>query len=302
VNLQTTDYSRESRFLKKCAEDKPWKATMGNGAIIVTSKNMLCLREGVSIEGEVIDYYLQSLEKRSNSCVDNPKRRILAVQYAFGGLFVPAHGLTLEDHYFKFLWKNNSYMWKDVSFLSVHKVYIPWFTKYTNHWSMVVINNLQSRFEHYNSWREDTTDFSKMRVFIGKFVRWQMKIAGRIEETWAWEIYQPRQKKQGKVVPGRVLHEIPGQSGKKMYDCGVFACTYAKYSSEAGCDPVQWNFTHEDVPTLRLMMVRDILCFLDQPRDGSQYSSQCVCVEGECQRARGVNLVKPGVDTADDVD
>ena len=98
-----------------------------------------------------------------------------------------------------------------------------------------------------------------MRIFIEKFVRWQMKIAGRIVATWAWEIYQPRQKKQGKVVPGRVLHEIPGQSGRKMYDCGVFACMYAKYSSEAGRDPVQWNFTHEDVPTLRLMMVRDIV-------------------------------------------
>ena len=283
MRLQTTDYSRESRFLKECAEGKAWKATMGNGAIIVTSKNMLCLREGVSIEGEVIDYYLQSLEKRSNSCVDNPKCRVLAVQYAFGGLFVPAHGLSLEDHYFKYLWMDNAYMWKEVSFLSVDKVYIPWFTKYTKHWSLVVINNLQRRFEHYNSWRKDTTDFAGMRTFIEKFVRWQInneKNAGRIEATdnpsWAWCIYKPSQKKQGKVVPGRVLHEIPGQSGKKMYDCGVFACMYAKYSSEAGRDPVQWNFTHEDVPTLRLMMVRDILCFLDQPKDGSQYSPQCV--------------------------
>ena len=277
MNLQTTDYSREARFLKDCADRKSAQgkacnvAKMADGAIIVTSEDMLCLQEGESIGSEVIDCYLQILEGQSNAGLDISKRRILVVQCAFGGTFDPAHGLAFEDHYFKYLWRENWYMWKGVNFLSVDKVYIPWYTKCTTHWSMVVVNKLKRRFEYYNSWLQDPTrcterctprylrDFHGMLLFISKFVAWQSKqegIARLLEQSgikstsgWGWFFPTPTLKEVGNLS----VDEIPGQ--RKMCDCGVFLCTYVKYLSEAR----PWDFTHKDVPKLRLMMVRDIV-------------------------------------------
>ena len=95
------------------------------GAIIVTSEDMLCLQEGESIGSEVIDCYLQILENQCNAGLDISKRRMLVVQCAFGGIFDPTYVFTFGDLHFEYLWKENSYMWKGVNFLSVDKVYIP---------------------------------------------------------------------------------------------------------------------------------------------------------------------------------
>ena len=71
VKLQITDYSQECEFLKSCAESNSFNvAKMANDSIIVTSKDMLCLREGQSIGSEVIDCYLQILENQSNPGLD----------------------------------------------------------------------------------------------------------------------------------------------------------------------------------------------------------------------------------------
>ena len=70
VKLQSTDYSQESEFLKTCAESNSFNvAKMANDSIIVTSKDMLCLREGESIDSDVIDCFLQIFEEQSNACV-----------------------------------------------------------------------------------------------------------------------------------------------------------------------------------------------------------------------------------------
>ena len=171
MELQIADYSQESEFLKTCAESVLFNvAKMANDAIIVTSEDMFCLREGESIASEVIDGYLQILEGRSNAAasVDGSNRRILTVQCAFSNTFDYKLGLTLEDHYFEHTWKVNSYMWKGVNFLSVEKVYIPWYTKSTTHWGLVVVNMLQRRFEYYNSWLSDPRtepEYSSMMIF-----------------------------------------------------------------------------------------------------------------------------------------
>jgi len=273
VNLQTTDYSREARFLKECADRisgqvKPFNVAK-MGAIIVTSEDMLCLREGESIGSEVIDCYLQILENQCNAGLDISKRRMLVVQCAFGDTFDIGHGLTFGDHYFKYLWTNNSYMWKGVNFLSVDKVYIPWYTKSTTHWSMVVVNKLQRRFEYYNSWLQEPRnefDFQAMIVFLLRFVEWQSKQEGIAQQsgitttlTWAWVTRNPKVKEVGNLLE----NEIPGQ--RKMSDCGVFLCMYAKYLSEVR----PWDFTHKDVAKLRLMMVRDIVAFGQHMVDNS---------------------------------
>ena len=263
MNLQTTDYSREAQFLKECADRKSAQGKQCNvakmGAIIVTSEDMLCLQEGESIGSEVIDCYLQILENQCNAGLDISKRRMLVVQCAFGGIFDPDHGLTFGDLYFKYLWKQNSYMWKGVNFLSVDKVYIPWYTKRTTHWSMVVFNKLERRFEYYNSWLQESRnelDFQDMICFFVRFVEWQCKQEGIAQQSgikstlgWAWISPNPKLKEVGKLL----VNEIPGQ--RKMSDCGVFSCMYVKYLSEAR----PWDFTCKDVPKLRLMMVRDIM-------------------------------------------
>jgi Ulp1 family protease len=256
------EYAQESEFLKSCVKRTSFNvAKMANDSIIVTSKNMLCLREGESIDSEVIDCHLQILEDQYNARVDDSNRRILTVQCTFSGTFVPAHGLAFEDHYFEQTWKLHSYMWKGVNFLSVDKVYIPWYTKSTTHWSLVVVNKLQCRFEYYNSWLADPKkepEYSGMILFFWKFLAWQWKqkgIGGLLERSkikptsgWDWFIPKPTLKAVGKLL----ADEIPGQS--KMCDCGVLTCMYVKYLSLGRA----WDFTYKDVPKFRLMMVRDI--------------------------------------------
>jgi Ulp1 family protease len=287
------DYSLELGFLKVCADRKSSKgkahnvAKMSDGAIIVTSEDMLCLQEGESITSEVIDCYLQILEQRSNACADGSNRHILTVQCAFGSMFNPSHGLFFEDQYFKQMWKSFSYMWKGVNFLSVDKVYIPWYTESTTHWSLVVVNKLQRRFEYYNSWLQDTmssVDFFGIVSFIRRFIEWQSKQEGitallqqsgiKSTTAWDWVNHTPALKKVGNLL----VHEIPGQ--RKLCDCGVHICMYVKYLSEAR----PWDFTHQDVPTLRLMMVRDILGFSNLWSGSESYQPRA------------------GVDTSDDVD
>jgi len=262
VKLQITDYSQECEFLKSCAESNSFNvAKMANDSIIVTSKDMLCLREGESIDSDVIDCFLQIFEEQSNACVAGSNRRILTVQCAFSGTFVPEDGLAFEDHYFEQTWKHHSYMWKGVNFLSVDKVYIPWYTKSTTHWSLVVVNMLQCRFEYYNSWLQDPKnepEYSGMILFFWKFITWQRKqkgIAGLLEQSkmkptsgWDWFIPKPTQKEVGKLL----ADEIPGQ--RKLCDCGVFTCVYVKYLSLGRA----WDFTYKDVPKFRLMIVRYI--------------------------------------------
>ena len=263
VNLQTTDYSREARFLKECADRKSVQVKPCNvakmGAIIVTSDDMLCLQEGESIGSEVIDCYLQILENQCNAGLDISKRRMLVVQCAFGGIFDPNYVFTFGDLHFEYLWKENSYMWKGVNFLSVDKVYIPWYTKRTTHWSMVVVNKLERRFEYYNSWLQESRnefDFQAMICFFVRFVEWQCEQEGIAQQSgikstlgWAWITRNPTLKEGGNLLQ----NEIPGQ--EKMSDCGVFLCMYVLYLSEAR----PWDFTYRDVPKLRLMMVRDIV-------------------------------------------
>ena len=263
VSLQATDYSQESDFLKNCARSNSFNvAKMANDSIIVTSKNMLCLREGESIDSDIIDCFLQICEEQSNARVaSSNRRRILTVRCAFSDTFVPAHGLAFEDHYFEQLWKEHSYMWKGVNFLSVDEVYIPWYTKSTTHWSLVVVNVLQCRFEYYNSWLQDPKnepEYSGMILFFWKFIAWQWKqegIAGLIEQSkmkppsgWDWFIPKPTLKEVGKLL----ADEIPGQS--KSCDCGVLTCMYFKYLSLGRA----WDFTYKDVPKFRLMIVRYI--------------------------------------------
>ena len=103
------------------------------------------------------------------------------------------------------------------------------------------------------------SEFHGMILFISKFVEWQSKrdgIARLLEQSgikstsgWGWFFPTPTLKEVGNLS----VDEIPGQ--RKMCDCGVFLCTYVKYLSEAR----PWDFTHKDVPKLRLMMVRNIV-------------------------------------------
>jgi Ulp1 family protease len=283
VNLQIADYSQESDFLKMCARSKSFNvAKLANDAIIVTSEDMLCLREGESIGSKVIDCYFQILEELSK--VVGSKCRILTVQCAFGSTFDPAtHGLSLEANYLKQLWKLYSFMWKGVNFLSVDKVFIPWYINFegTTQWSMVVVNKVQQRFEYYNSCLQDPKNefYYATIVFFQKFVEWQTKQEGSqtgIKSTigWCWLVPDPKLEE----VRNLLASEIPGQ--KKRCDSGVLLCMYVKYLSEAR----PWDFTYKDVPKLRLMMVRDIVGF------SNLWSGS------ECYQPRA------GVDTSDDVD
>lgn len=141
------------------------------------------------------------------------------------------------------------------TFFSVDKVLIPINNRTQYHWALVVVNNLKKRFEFYNSWVGDPTEYEPMFTLIHDFMKRQIGIArlpSDSEEHWSlkdciW--YRPL------PVLGRSPmsdEEIPGQ--ENSVDCGVFMSTFGgRLSLDSELD-----FTQADVPMLRQRMLFEI--------------------------------------------
>jgi len=140
------------------------------------------------------------------------------------------------------------------TFFSVDKVLIP-INNSKNHWALVVVNNLKKRFEFYNSWVQDPTEYEPMFTLIQDFMKRQIEIArlpSDSEEHWSlkdcvW--YRPLPVLGRAPVSGE---EIPGQDNS--VDCGVFMSTFGgRLSLDSELD-----FTQADIPMLRQRMLFEI--------------------------------------------
>ena len=141
------------------------------------------------------------------------------------------------------------------TFFSVDKVLIPINNSKQNHWALVVVNNLKKRFEFYNSWVRDPTDYEPMFTVIQDFMKRQIVIGGlhsNSEEHWSLmdcDWYRPLPVVGRAPVPDT---EIPGQ--ENSVDCGVFMSTFAGRLSL----DIELDFTQADIPMLRQMMLFEI--------------------------------------------
>ena len=141
------------------------------------------------------------------------------------------------------------------TFFSVDKVLIPICNSRQNHWALVVVNNLKKRFEFYNSWFRDPTEYEAMFTLIQDFMKRQIEIArlpSDSEEHWCltdcvW--YRPLPVLGRTPVSGK---EIPGQ--ENSVDCGVFMSTFG---SRLSLDS-ELDFTQADIPMLRQRMLFEI--------------------------------------------
>ena len=141
------------------------------------------------------------------------------------------------------------------TFFSVDKVLIPINNSKQNHWALVVVNNLKKRFEFYNSWVRDPTDYEPMFTVIQDFMKRQIVIGGlhsNSEEHWSLmdcDWYRPLPVVGRAPVPDT---EIPGQ--ENSVDCGVFMSTFG---SRLSLDS-ELDFTQADIPMLRQRMLFEI--------------------------------------------
>ena len=211
----------------------------------------------------ICDIYFELIRRRavrmSDAAISLPepskKISLLVLTCVEGVMFL------LKHHYKQVMLNATSFVTSPRTaigtFFSVDKVLIPINNSKQNHWVLVVVNNLKKRFEFYNSWVGDPTEYEAMFTVIHDFMKKQIEVAclpsdSQTEEHWSlkdcvW--YRPLPVLGRAPVSGE---EIPGQ--ENSVDCGVFMSTFgARLSLDSELD-----FTQADIPMLRRMMLFEI--------------------------------------------
>ena len=171
------------------------KVVVDHFNIEMTTVQIQCLKNTVWLNDEVINFYMQILQQRSN-------------QYRcfFNNTFFYAK--LIQGGCYKY---KNVARWSrrvGIKILEMDMVFAPIYV-HENHWCLACINLVSHRFEYYDSYGGTNVDC--------RYVRDEAELYSHTTvDLSTWGNYTPR--------------TIPQQTNG--CDCGVFACKYADYISD----------------------------------------------------------------------
>ena len=194
--------------------------------IELKAKHLLCLKETVWLEEEVINFFFRMIDERSKTIERSgsiPRIRSVSSYYTIQDSSAPNFNKWIRGI-------------EDV--FEVDLVFLP-YNIGQSHWALVVVNFRLARFEYYDSLGSSTNQ-AQRRIGIVK----------RMFELEAAERKKTFNFSNGDYIA--TFQEIAEQTNED--DCGAFICTYADCLAQ----DLNLDFTQANIPSFRLKMVRDI--------------------------------------------
>jgi sentrin-specific protease 1 len=191
--------------------------------IEMTSAQIQCLKSLSWLNDEVINYYMQLLQARTNH-----HRCFFSNTFFYDKLM--QRGRYSHDNVAR--WSLRA----GIKVIDMDMVFVPIHVN-GNHWCMACINFTRQRFEYYDSLGGRNTEcLHNLRQYVID----EAKLYSHADiDLSQWVFY----------MPGT---QVPQQNNGS--DCGVFACKFADYL----CDNIQLVFTQADMPYFRKRMVLEI--------------------------------------------
>jgi hypothetical protein len=218
--------SHEEERIKKALKGAPDDVVAEIANIRLERKDLKRLEFTEWLNDEVVNFYMQLLNERSQQSSNNGKQPKC---YLFNSFF---YTLLSNGGY------NYSRVQKwtrKIDIFTLDKVFVP--VHLGNHWCLAVINFADKRFEYYDSLGgENPKCLERLRRYVKDEYRTKHKGEYDLSE---WQDYTPL--------------NIPHQ--QNGYDCGVFMCKFADYLSRGK----PFDFSQSDMSYFRKRMILEIL-------------------------------------------
>ncbi|KYR00153.1 sentrin/SUMO-specific protease [Tieghemostelium lacteum] len=197
------------------------------GTLAITKYDIKTLNPGKWLNDEVINFYMELMKQRQ---AENPGKYLKC--HFFNTFFYPMlcnnNGTYNYDRVKK--WTNS------IDIFSLDKIIIP--IHLGNHWCLAAINFKAKQFEYYDSLLGTGGDcIPKLKKYVADEMNNRSK-KGIVDLNEFKSIF-PK--------------DIPCQSNG--YDCGVFMCKYADFSSRG----LSFTFTQKDITLYRRMMILELI-------------------------------------------